>query len=102
LFNRQAINSDFESITIDYSLLLTRQPTMSCSAAVCQPTARHQNAAVARLQQVLITQSVGWHTAACLLKINRLGASGLLLLGVVALAKGITLVGEARLDKGVA
>jgi hypothetical protein len=81
--------------------LLTRQPTMSCSAAVCQPTARHQNAAVARLQQVLITQSVGWHTAACLLKINRLGASSLLLLGIVALAKGITPACEARLDKGV-
>jgi hypothetical protein len=36
------------------------------------------------------------------LKINWLGASSLLLLGVVALAKGITLAGEPRLDKGVA
>jgi hypothetical protein len=61
-----------------------------------------RQAAVAILRQVLITQSVGWHTAACLLKINRSGASSLLLLGVVALAKGITLAGEARLDKGVA
>jgi hypothetical protein len=36
------------------------------------------------------------------LKINWLGASSLLLLGVAALAKGITLAGEPRLDKGVA
>jgi hypothetical protein len=46
-----------------------------CSVAVCQQTAIEQNAVVALLQQVLITRSVGWHTAACLLKINRLGAS---------------------------
>ncbi|MCU7937625.1 MAG: hypothetical protein KZQ99_22695, partial [Candidatus Thiodiazotropha sp. (ex Dulcina madagascariensis)] len=49
----------------------------------------HQNAAVAPLQQVLITLSVGWHTAACRLNINWLGASSRPLLGVVTLAKGI-------------
>jgi putative intracellular protease/amidase len=56
-------------------LLLTRRPNSSLSAAVCLPTARHQNAAVALLQQVLITRSVGRQTAACLLFINMLGAS---------------------------
>jgi hypothetical protein len=63
---------------------------MLCSAAVCLPTASFDNA-------------VCW-LAYCglFLKINRLGASNLLLLGVVALAKGITLAGEPRLDKGVA
>ena len=42
---------------------------MLSSAEVRLPAARHQNAAVALLQQVLITQSAGRHTSASLLKI---------------------------------
>ncbi|MES9918520.1 MAG: DUF1287 domain-containing protein, partial [Candidatus Thiodiazotropha sp. 4PDIV1] len=41
------------------------------------PAARHQNAAVALLQQVLITQSAGRHTSASLLKIILSGVSSL-------------------------
>ncbi|MES9861330.1 MAG: hypothetical protein ABW138_10825, partial [Candidatus Thiodiazotropha sp. 4PDIVS1] len=51
------------------TLLLTRRLSMLSSAEVCPPAATHQNAAVALLQQVLITQSAGRHTSASLLKI---------------------------------
>ena len=33
-----------------WAILLTRRLSMSCSAGVCWPTARHQNATVALLQ----------------------------------------------------
>ncbi len=48
------------------SLLLTRRQCISYTAVVCLLTARHQNAAVTILQQVLITLSVGRHTMAFL------------------------------------
>jgi hypothetical protein len=73
---------------------------MSPSAEVCLPAAKHQNTAVARLLQVLITQSAGSHTSVCLLKIKLLGASSMPLLGVVALDKGTTIACEPRLMAG--
>ncbi|MES9917476.1 MAG: hypothetical protein ABW160_16290, partial [Candidatus Thiodiazotropha sp. 4PDIV1] len=69
---------------------------MLSSAEVRLPAARHQNATVALLQQVLITQSAGRHTSACLLKIILLGGSSLPLLGVAALDKGTTIACEPR------
>ena len=46
------------------SWLLTRHECRSHSAALCIPTARQRNAAVALLQQVSLTPSVGMHSAA--------------------------------------
>jgi|GEM_PF-6261135 len=60
---------------------------MSSSAIVCQVTARHQCATVALLQQVLITQSVAWHTIACHYNYKLLGASRISRLCVVTLDK---------------
>ncbi|MEW8493233.1 MAG: hypothetical protein AB2604_05480, partial [Candidatus Thiodiazotropha taylori] len=54
-----------------FSNLLTRQPNSSLSAALSLPAARHQNAAVVLLQQVLITMSAGRLKAACLYSSNR-------------------------------
>jgi hypothetical protein len=57
-----------------------------------------QHAAVVILQQVLITRlqaGTGWPV---LFKINRLGASRKLRLGVAVLAQGTTMRGELRLD----
>jgi len=45
--------------------LLTRQQYISCSAAACWFVTRQRNATVARLQQVLLTQSAGQHATAC-------------------------------------
>jgi len=65
---------------------------------VCSPAARHRKAAVARLQQVSITPTVGLHTTAYPFNFNPLGASSRLRLRVVALAKDPAIRGEPRLD----
>ncbi|MES9863904.1 MAG: hypothetical protein ABW157_01075 [Candidatus Thiodiazotropha sp. LLP2] len=75
---------------------------MLSSAEVRLPAARHQNAAVALLQQVLITQSAGRHTSASLLKIILLGVSSLPLPGIAVLEKGTAIACEPRLDQGQA
>ncbi len=79
-------------------LLLTQRPYTLYSAIVSVCTARHQGAAVALLQQVSITQSVGTDTMACLFKINMLGEPGAACFCVVALANGMTISGGLRLD----
>ena len=52
---------------------------MRHSAVVCLLSARRQDAAVERLQQILIMQSEGRHTTAHLFNFNMLGASRMVL-----------------------
>ncbi len=72
-------------------ILLTRQPNMSPSAALSARVARHQRAAVAILQQVLITQSTRADRTGFPFNINLLGASNRARLGVAAFDKGLPL-----------
>ena len=65
-----------------------------------RPTARHQNAAVVILQPVLITQSVGRHTAAYSLNIILLGMPRMAKHYVIVLAKGTTIRFGRCLDLG--
>ena len=89
-------------VVITHLGLLTRQLNSLPSAEACQPAARHQSAAVAPLQPVLITQSAGRHASAYPFKIKLLGTTSLPLLCVAALDKGTAILCEPRLDQGQA
>ncbi len=68
------------------------------SANACLPAARHQSATLVILKQVLITPSAGRHALALLIKIKEMGASDKRHLSVAALANGVTIACELRLD----
>ncbi len=69
------------------------------SAIMCLLSARHQDAAVALLQQILITQPDGKHITAYPFNFNMLGASRMALFCVTALANGTTITCKLRLDQ---
>jgi hypothetical protein len=71
---------------------------MSHSANACLFAARHQNAALVILKQVLITQSADRHALALLIIFKLIGAPRKRQLGVAALVNGTTITYELRLD----
>jgi hypothetical protein len=77
---------------------LTRRLSMSHSANACLFAARHQNAALVILKQVLITQLRADTCWPNLLIIKEKGASDKRHLSVAALANGTTITCELRLD----
>ncbi len=81
--------------------LLTRRPNMSPSAALSARVARHQRAAVATLQQVLITQSTRADRAAFRFNIILLGASNRARIGVAAFDKGLPLPASRALIRAL-
>ena len=74
---------------------------MSSSAALSARVARHQRAAVATLQQVLITQSTRADRAAFPCNINLLGASNRARLSVAAFDKGLPLPASRALIRAL-
>ena len=80
---------------------LTRRPNMSSSAALSARVARHQRAAVATLQQVLITLSTRADRAAFRFNIILLGASNRARIGVAAIDKGLPLPASRALIRAL-
>ena len=84
-----------------HRIKLTRRLGMSHSANACLFAARHQNAALVILKQVLITPSASTHALAYHIKLKELGATDKRQPGVAALANGTTISGELRLDQAL-